>query len=188
MTILAQNNPITPSLQSNLTENISSKSTDAQPQPCNWLDNIHIISGESLKPLEIARELDVDFGSIITPIICRIGENDLVTVLMASDMACDPVQVSKALRRPHDPIERLSQAEIAVNTTMTRDTMFPLQLAFTMPVIIDASLKRFENIYSQAGNRKCMIVTTYIEVKDLTQGTVSYAMTSSNWSVAPKRP
>ncbi|MBL4692698.1 MAG: hypothetical protein JKY92_05150 [Magnetovibrio sp.] len=97
-------------------------------RPYNWLDNIHIISGDSLKSADIALELGVELGSIINPIICRIGKDNFVTVLMAADMACDPIQVSKALRRPGEVVTRLSTAEIAAHTSMTPEADTHLNL------------------------------------------------------------
>jgi len=150
-------------------------------RPHNWLDNIHIISGRSRRPADIAVELDIELGAIINPIMCRIGENNHVIVLMASDMACDPLQVSRALNQAHLPVSRLTGAEITTLTGASLEEQFPLQLAFEMPVVIDASLKRFESLYSQAGSRKCVIETSFSDLKDLTAGIVSYAISGASW-------
>jgi len=175
--------------QETLSENVAVDSMESpfpmtavfKAHPYNWLDNIHIISGLSRRPADIAVELNIELGSIINPIMCRIGENNHVIVLMSSDMACDPLQVSRALNQAHLPVSRLTGAEITTLTGATLDEQFPLQLAFDMPVVIDASLKRFASLYSQAGSRKCVIETSFSDLKDLTAGIVSYAVAGVSW-------
>jgi len=151
------------------------------PAPYNWLDNIHIVSGVSRKTADIAGELGIKMGAVINPVICSIGDNSHAVVLMAGDMACDPIHISRTLGRPGLSVSRLKEDQIVKLTGMSHEDLFPLQLALDMPVIIDASLKRFDMLYSRAGSPKCLIETTYQDLKELTQGIVSYAVSSASW-------
>ena len=154
------------------------------PSPPDWLDHIHIITGDAIQAKDIASELNVKTGAIITPMLCRVvkAQDQLVLVLMAGDMACDPAQVSKALKQPNAQIDRLSEAEITQLTGDSSEFLFPIQLSSEMTVVLDASLQRFPSLFSRAGSRKCMIETTYKDLKELTSGLVSYALSGSlNW-------
>jgi len=148
------------------------------PPAYNWLDNIFIYSGKSRRPAEIALELGIPTGAVINPIVCSIGDDDLVIILMAGDKACDPQQVSRALARAGETVTHLNETEIAQRIGTNLENLFAIQLAEQMPVIIDASLKRFDKLYSKAGGRKCLIETTYGEIKVLTKGIVSYGLSS----------
>ena len=50
-----------------------------------------------------------------------------------------------------------------------------------MPTVLDASLKRFDRLYSRAGNRQCLIETSYDELKTMTGALVSYALAPKGW-------
>lgn len=50
-----------------------------------------------------------------------------------------------------------------------------------MQTILDASLKRFDVLYSRAGSTQCLIATTFDELKSITGGTISYALASPAW-------
>jgi len=157
----------------------------------DWLDNIYVVSGRSRLAADLAKELDVEIGSIVNPVLCRVGdaalglEETTVLVMMAGDMACDAAQVSRALRRTGHPVSRLNDDEIAQFTDdLGQDGLFPILLAVNMPTVLDASLKRFARIYSRAGNRQCLIETSYDELKTFTGGLVSYALAPKGWFTA----
>lgn len=157
----------------------------------DWLDNIYVVSGRSRLAADLAKELEVEMGSIVNPVLCRVGdaalglEETTVLVLMASDMACDADQVSRALRRTGHPVSRLNDDEIArFSDDLGQDGLFPILLAANMPTVLDASLKRFERIYSRAGTRQCLIETSYDELKTFTGGLVSYALAPKGWFTA----
>ena len=157
----------------------------------DWLDNIYVVSGRSRLAADLAKELEVEIGSIVNPVLCRVGdaalglEETTVLVLMASDMACDAAQVSRTLRRTGHPVSRLTDDEISSFTDdLGQDGLFPILLAATLPTVLDASLKRFDRIYSRAGTRQCLIETSYDELKTFTDGLVSYALAPKGWFTA----
>ena len=175
----------------NFTPQSSVPSPEAgQPQDASqdWLDNIFVVSGRSRLATDLAKELNVDVGSIVNPVLCRVGNAALgheetdVLVLMSSDMACDADQVSRAINRTGHPVSRLSDAQIAhFSDNLGQDGLFPILLAVNMPTVLDASLKRFDRLYSRAGNRQCLIETSYDELKTMTGALVSYALAPKGW-------
>ncbi len=148
------------------------------------LDNIHILTTPSRSVADIAGELDVEEGAVINPLLCSV-EGQAILVLMAGDKACDAEQVSKVLNAKGEA-ELLSADAIEALIGAGIDSLFPLELAENVPTILDASLKRFDLLYSRAGNAKCLIATTFDELKSLTEGVISYAVASPPWH--PRMP
>lgn len=169
----------TKNLKNHAQPNLQKQGLSISPSTYNWLDNIHIYSGKSRQPADIAHELGIPTGAVINPIVCGLGDDELVVVLMAGDKGCDPEQVSKALSRAGDRVMRLNETQINQRIGINLENLFAIQLAEQMPVVIDASLKRFDKLYSKAGGRKCLIETTYAEIKTLTKGIVSYGLSSA---------
>lgn len=143
------------------------------------LDNIHILATANRSTADIAREMDVAEGGIINAILCSL-KDEPVMVLMAGDKACDASQVSRVLHKQGD-VSMMSNDAIVELIGGGIDSLFPLELAQTVPTILDASLKRFDTLYSRAGNPKCLIATSFDELKTLTKGTISYAVASPPW-------
>ena len=143
------------------------------------LDNIHILTSATRSTSDIAREIGAPEGAIVNPILCSVGEKPAL-VLMAGDKACDASQVSRIMN-VQDPVTMMTVDQVVALTGGNADDLFPLELADSIPTILDASLKRFDTLYSRAGNPKCLIATTFDEMKTLTKGVISYAVASPAW-------
>lgn len=145
-----------------------------------WLDNVHIVSGTSRRGTDIAAEMQVPLGAVVNIVLCRVGEQ-LSVVLMAGDMVCDAAQVSRAFNLDNAPVSRLSEVEIAKLTGTTIDHLFTIPLAHQWPAVMDASLQRFDALYTRAGSPRCLIETSYVDLKALTGAIVSYALAPTDW-------
>ena len=145
-----------------------------------WLDNIHVVSGKSRLCADIAAEMQVPLGSIINIVLCKVAERTVV-VLMAGDMPCDAEQVSRALNMVGAPVSRLNDAEITDHTGAGIDRLYTIPLAQKWPTVMDASLQRFDALYTRAGSTQCLIKTPYEELKALTGAIVSYALAPTDW-------
>lgn len=145
-----------------------------------WLDNVHIVSGASRLCADIAAEMRVAPGAVVNIVLCKTGDRPTM-VLMAGDMACDADQVGRALNLTGAPVSRLSDAEIQDLTGADADRLFTIPLAQKWPTVMDASLQRFDKLYTRAGGRSCLIETSYQELKTLTGAIVSYALAPTDW-------
>lgn len=145
-----------------------------------WLDNIHVVSGTSRLCVDIAAEMQVAHGSILNIVLCKVGDQPTM-VLMAGDMACDAMQVSRAFNMTGVQVSRLSDAVIAELTGSSADHLFTIPLAQQWPTVMDASLQRFDKLYTRAGSPRCLIETSYTELKVLTGAIVSYALAPTDW-------
>lgn len=153
-------------------------------QDLSWLDNVYVVSGTSRLCGDIAAEMSVPPGSIINIVLCHVGEQPSI-VLMAGDMPCDADQVSRAFNLGNVPVSRLSDAEVAQLTGTSVDSLFTIPLAQKWPTVMDASLQRFDKLYTRAGSRSCLIETSYTQLKKLTGAIVSYALAPTDWRLKP---
>ena len=149
----------------------------------NLLDNIHILATPTRSIAELAQELDVPKGAIINPVLCAVAGKPTL-VLMAGDKACDAAQVARVLNMK-GTVSMMSDQDIEALTGAGIDQLFPVDLSKHVPTVLDASLKRFDTVYSRAGNVKCLIATSFAELKSLTGGVISYAVACPTWHPTP---
>ena len=145
-----------------------------------WLDKVHVVSGTSRMGTALATEMQVPLGAIVNIVLCRVGDQ-LSVVLMAGDMPCDAAQVSRAFNQDNGHVVRLSDAEIAQETGTTIENLFTIPLAHQWPAVMDASLQRFDQLFTRAGSPRCLIETSYGDLKALTGAIVSYALAPTDW-------
>jgi len=143
------------------------------------LDNVHILACSTRSISDIAEELGTEEGAIVNPIICTVNGQP-VLVMMAGDKACDPSQVSRVLNL-HGPVIMMTHDQIVQLTGSGVEALYPVELAERIPTILDASLKRFNLLYSRAGCARCLIATSFSELSRLTDGVISYAVASPTW-------
>lgn len=150
-----------------------------------WLDNVHVVSGTSRLCANIAAEMQVEPGSIVNVVLCRVADQPTI-ILMAGDMPCDADQVGRAFNMKHAPVSRLTEVEIETLIGTGVDHIFTIPLARKWPTVMDASLQRFEKLYTRAGSRSCLIETSYGELKALTGSIVSYALAPTDWRLTTR--
>jgi len=143
------------------------------------LDNVHILTCSTRSIPNIAQEMGADEGAIINAIMCTVGGKPAM-VLMAGDKACDAGQIGRVLNA-QGAVEMMAEDEIAKLIGAGIDGLFPVELAERIPTVLDASLKRFDVLYSRAGSSRCLIATSFGELRHLTDGIISYAVASPTW-------
>jgi len=149
-------------------------------QDGSWMDNVYVVSGASRLCEDIAVEMSVAHGSVINVVLCNVGDQPTV-VLMAGDMPCDAEQVGRAFNVVDVQVSRLSEDEIRALTGADQDRLFAIPLAQKWPTVMDASLQRFDKLYTRAGSRRCLVETSYAQLKQLTGAIVSYALAPTDW-------
>jgi len=121
-----------------------------------------------------AKALSVDPGAMVQVQVFTIGLR-YVVVLMAGDRQCDPGQLPKVFQLQGDVVRPGADLVRAV-TGFSLTAMPPVGWASKLPTAIDASLKRFETLYTLAGHPECVFETSVDALKSLTGGVVSYAL------------
>ena len=134
-------------------------------------DKVVAVSDTTRSAAEAAAALGVEQGAIVKSLVFSIG-GDPVMALVAGDRQCD----TKALRDVlglSGKVKRPDADAVRAATGFAIGGVSPVAHTTDLPVVIDASLGRFEAVYAAAGHPHCIFPTTLDELKTLTGGTVS---------------
>lgn len=126
-------------------------------------------------PQEAARALGAPPGALVQSLVYVVGEQPAL-VLLAGDKACDAASLPRTLNRQGEA-RPATEAETRRATGFAPGGVAPVGLARALPVVIDVSLKRFATVYVPAGKPGHVFATSADELKRLTGGLVSYAVT-----------
>lgn len=125
---------------------------------------------------DAARALGVDQGAIVKTLIFTIDRR-FVMALIAGDRNCREDQLSRALFMK-GPVARPDAKYVRAITGFSIGGVAPAGLLHPLPTVIDSSLKRFDAVYAAAGHPHCIFPTTVSELKRLTGGIISYAVSA----------
>ncbi len=130
-------------------------------------------SGTSTATAEQAADsLDAELGSIVKS-LCFVLKDDPVIVLAAGDRRVDSRKLAALFDLSRKKV-RIANAEQCITFTgYEPGSVPPLGHAREMPIIIDASLKRFETIHAAAGAPNATFPLTFDELVELTGGRVA---------------
>jgi|GEM_PF-1980231 len=148
------------------------------------LDNVYILTCSTRSIPDIAAEMGADEGAVVNAILCVVAGQPAM-VLMAGDKACDAGQVGRVLNA-QGAVVMMNEDDVVNLTGSSINDLYPVELAERIPTILDASLKRFEVLYSRAGSGRCLIATSFRELQHLTKGVISYAVASPAWNPRPE--
>lgn len=123
---------------------------------------------------EAAQALGVAQGQIVKSLVFTVGTR-YVMALVAGDHKCREDQLPRALNLAGAVVRPGADLVRAV-TGFSIGGVAPVGLTAKLPVVIDASLKRFDKVYAAAGHTHCVFETSVGELKKMTGGLVSYAV------------
>ena len=123
---------------------------------------------------QAASALGVEQGAIVKSLVFTVGTR-YVMALVAGDHLCREDQLPKIFNLGGQVVRPPADLVRAV-TGFSIGGVAPVGLVSKLPVVIDASLKRFDKIYPAAGHPNAMFNTTIAELKALTGGLISYAV------------
>ena len=121
---------------------------------------------------DAARAVDAKLGQIVKSLTFRIGDQP-VLALIAGDHTCK----SDALPRVLNLTGKVTKPQAQRVKDVTGFTIgggSPVGLVNEMPIAIDASLRRFDQLFAAAGHPHCLFPVSFEELKRLTGGIVSY--------------
>jgi prolyl-tRNA editing enzyme YbaK/EbsC (Cys-tRNA(Pro) deacylase) len=136
-------------------------------------DNVIELAMPSYKP-ETATALGVETGAIVKTLVYSVG-NRYVLVFVANDHDCQIDQLPRTFAL-EGSVVRPGVDLVRAVTGFSIGSVAPIGLVSKLPTAIDASLKKYEKIYVSAGDPHCVFETTMDQLKQLTQGVVSYAV------------
>ena len=124
--------------------------------------------------LDVAGTLGIDPGAVVRVQMFTIDRR-FVMALIAGDRSCREDQLPRAFFMK-GAVARPDGSYVRAITGFPAAAVSPAGMTNRLPTVIDSSLKRFETIYAPAGHPACVFPTTVAELKRLTGGIVSYAV------------
>lgn len=121
---------------------------------------------------EAADALHCPVGAIVKSLVFMLNEVP-VMALLAGDRRCDTTALPAALGRPEGKIGRADARVVRAATGFAIGGVSPVGHPAPMPMVMDASLKRFTSIFAAAGHPHCIFATNSQELAKLTGATVS---------------
>ncbi|WP_316978315.1 YbaK/EbsC family protein [Shumkonia mesophila] len=126
-------------------------------------------------PEDRAAALGASRGAIVQSLVFIVGERPGV-VLVAGDRVCRAEALPRTLNLEGE-VRPAEASETERATGFAAGGVAPIALAQGLPIAIDVSLKRFATLYVPAGDGRHVFAVTADELKRLTGGIVSYAVT-----------
>ncbi|MCW8916266.1 MAG: YbaK/EbsC family protein [Magnetovibrio sp.] len=137
-------------------------------------DKVTELSQTARTAADAAKALGVEQGAIVKTLVFTVG-NRYVLALISGDNQCQEDQLAKVFNLEGDVIRPGADLVRAV-TGFSIGGVAPVGLQADLPTAIDASLKKYDKVYTAAGHTHCVLETTVDELKTLTDGVVSYAV------------
>lgn len=125
---------------------------------------------------EAAESLGVPLGAIVKSLVFMVG-GEPVMALVAGDRRCVPEALPEVLGLD-GPVEKADAEAVRTATGFAIGGVAPVAHATVLPIAIDASLGRFNAIYAAAGHPRCVFRTSLEELRRITPGVVSAAISS----------
>lgn len=117
---------------------------------------------------DAARAVGCPLGAIVKSLVFMIGEQP-VMALVAGDRRCDTAALPAALAID-GKVRRADADQVRAATGYAIGGVAPVGHA--LPVAIDASLERFDEVWAAGGHPHCVFPTTVAELVRLTRGRI----------------
>jgi prolyl-tRNA editing enzyme YbaK/EbsC (Cys-tRNA(Pro) deacylase) len=120
---------------------------------------------------DAANSMATELGSIVKSLVFLVGERPIM-VLVSGDRICKESKLPELLGLA-GPVRRADAATVRAATGFAIGGVSPVGLKEKLPVVIDASLGRFDTIYAAAGHPHCVFDTDVEELAHVTDAIIS---------------
>lgn len=130
---------------------------------------------------EAAAALGVPVGAIVKTLLFVIISEAMETpviALVSGDRQCDTASLAPLLGIT-GKVSRPDANQVKAMTGYSIGGVSPIGLPDDLTILMDASLARFDTIWSAAGHPHCVFSSTYEELCTLTAATATDALTGS---------
>jgi len=128
-----------------------------------------ILENSARTAQDAAKALDCNVGAIVKSLLFRTGD-DFILCLVAGDKRCSLNKLKK-LKDKKD-ILMASPEEVKTQTGYTIGGVSPIGHINNIEIIIDKSLKRFNQLFAAAGHPNCLFKINFINIQKITNGKV----------------
>ena len=128
-----------------------------------------ILENSARTAQDAATALACDVGAIVKSLLFKT-ENSFILCLVAGDKRCSLNKLKK-LKDKKD-ILMASPKEVKTQTGYTIGGVSPIGHINNIEIIIDKSLKRFNQLFAAAGHPNCLFKINFINIQKITNGKV----------------
>ena len=128
-----------------------------------------ILENSARTAQDAAKALDCNVGAIVKSLLFRAGD-DFILCLVAGDKRCSLNKLKK-LKDKKD-ISMASPEEVKTQTGYTIGGVSPIGHLNKIEIIIDKSLKRFNQLFAAAGHPNCFFKINFKDIQKITNGKV----------------
>ena len=118
---------------------------------------------------DAATALDCNTGSIIKSLLFKTKDSFMLC-LVAGDKRCSLNKLKK-IKNAKD-VSMASSEEVKIQTGYTIGGVSPIGHLKDIEIIIDNSLKRFNELFAAAGHPNCVFKINFIDIKKITNGKI----------------
>ena len=124
-------------------------------------------SARTAKDAAIA--LGCDVGAIVKSLLFKTGDN-FTLCLVAGDKRCSLIKLKKI--KDEKDISMASPEDVKAQTGYTIGGVSPIGHLEKIEIIIDNSLKRFNELFAAAGHPNCVFKINFKNIQKITNGKV----------------
>ena len=128
-----------------------------------------ILDNSARTAQDAAKALDCNVGAIVKSLLFRAGD-DFILCLVAGDKRCSLNKLKKF--KDKKDISMASPEEVKTQTGYTIGGVSPIGHLNKIEIIIDKSLKRFNQLFAAAGHPNCVFKINFINIQKITNGKV----------------
>ena len=118
---------------------------------------------------DAAKALDCNVGAIVKSLLFKTGDN-FTLCLVAGDKRCSLIKLKKI--KDEKDISMASPEEVKNQTGYTIGGVSPIGHLEKIEIIIDNSLKRFNELFAAAGHPNCVFKINFKNIQKITNGKV----------------
>ena len=118
---------------------------------------------------DAAKALDCNVGAIVKSLLFKTGDN-FTLCLVAGDKRCSLIKLKKI--KDEKDISMASPEEVKNQTGYTIGGVSPIGHLEKIEIIIDNSLKRFNELFAAAGHPNCVFKINLKDIQKITNGKV----------------
>ena len=119
--------------------------------------------------LDAANSLNCEVGAIVKSLLIKI-ENDFLLCLVSGDKRCSLNKLKKISEKKN--VRMASAEEVKSQTGYTIGGVSPIGHINNIPILVDNSLSRFNDIFAAAGHPNAIFKINYEKLIQITNGDV----------------
>ena len=131
--------------------------------------NVIILEDSARTAKEAAMSLNCEVGAIVKSLLFKT-EDSYILSLVAGDQKCSLNKLKKILNTKN--ISMANPEEVKTHTGYTIGGVSPVGHLNKVKILIDNSLKRFNELYAAAGQPNCIFKINFINLQEITNGEI----------------